>query len=213
MILSSPSTTFHAPFSDELDMGKGIHLNDARLLFDYFSQSPLFRWRDGHNDCEDRANAICILLDAWGIPNYKGWVFSGFFIKKNLGSLIHAWNFHVATLLPVLTQKGMTPYILDPSTSNELQTVESWAREITAFGKSFYFIKKSSLYIFPPGKIEKDNWYPRNKRNYNWTLQGLSGINGRSSIGKAYLTFNKKKLKRTEELFKSLKTKSPFRES
>ena len=45
-------------------------------------------------------------------------------------------------------------------------------------------------------KLKKDNWYTRNKQNYKWTIQGLSGINGVSKIGKAALSFNKNRIKK-----------------
>ena len=41
------------------------------LLFDFFRTHPLFRWQSSNNDCEDRADAICRVLDAWNIPNVK----------------------------------------------------------------------------------------------------------------------------------------------
>ena len=40
-------------------------------------------------------------------------------------------------------------------------------------------------------------------------MQGLSGINGVSSKGKAQLSFNKKKVLKTERLFKELKKLKP----
>ncbi|MGI8636719.1 MAG: hypothetical protein ACR2KZ_15085, partial [Segetibacter sp.] len=64
------------------------------------------------------------------------------------------------------------------------------------------------VYIFPK-KISKEPWYERNKRNYNWTIQGLSGINGLSTKGKAQLRFNKKRVLKTMQLFGELRKSKP----
>lgn len=41
-------------------------------------------------------------------------------------------------------------------------------------------------------------------------MQGLGGINGLSAKGKAQLSFNKSKVKITEEQFKKLRSEWPF---
>src|SRR5687767_1313390 len=95
-------------------------LNDAALtkevanqLFHFFKECSVFIWQNSSNDCEDRANAICMLLDKWGVGNYKGWVFSGAFLKKDDGCLKNLWNYHVAALLPVKEGGDMKFYIID----------------------------------------------------------------------------------------------------
>ncbi|HZF64605.1 MAG TPA: protein-glutamine glutaminase family protein, partial [Chitinophagaceae bacterium] len=175
----------------------------------YFATNPLFRWKDANNDCEDRANAISILLDNWNIPNFKGWVFSGFYLRKGTGSLINLWNYHVAALLAVRDGAEKSFYIIDPATSANLLKLEEWANAVTDQPFSYYFIKASEYYIFPSGKIDRDNWHKRDRRNYKWTIQGLSGINGVSKTGKAQLCFNKKRIKRTEQRFKELMVNKP----
>jgi len=204
-------TIFDYTLTDELSADKSITRQQAESLFDFFRQSDLFRWKDGNNDCEDRANAICILLDEWNIPNYKGWVFSGYFYKNTSGSLINFWNYHVAALLPVDENNTIKYYILDPATADNLVDINNWAASITDIPYSYNFIKHSSYYIFSGRKIGKDNWYKRNKRNFRWTMQGLSGINGMSCIGKAQLSFKKERVKATERAFIKLKhNKPPF---
>ena len=69
---------------------------------------------------------------------------------------------------------------------------------------SYHIIKNDKFYIFNEHRIENNNWYKRNKGNYNWTMQGLHGINGVSSKGKAQLAFNKKSLLKTKKSFKEL---------
>src|SRR5690349_11477726 len=97
---------FYEPnLSDEIITNHAVTKDEANSIFQFFKNSSLFRWQDANNDCEDRANAICILLDHWKIPNYKGWVFSGSFLKNNGGGLTNLWNYHVAASLPV-TEDG-----------------------------------------------------------------------------------------------------------
>lgn len=201
-------TIFETRLSDQVEAGKFISLEQAKQLFSFFKYHPLFRWKDANNDCEDRANAICMLLEEWKIPNYKGWVFSGYVFNRT-GYLHNLWKYHVAASIPV--QKGITVenYILDPATTSRLLSAEEWADNVTDNPSSYYFLKKGFYYIFHPQKIERDNWYKRNKRNYNWTIQGLSGINGLSATGKAQLSFNKKKVIQIEKLFKELKNNKP----
>jgi len=204
-----PASLFHAPLADEHRGETPLTMLAAQEIFAYFKNSSLFRWSDANNDCEDRANAICILLEDWGIPNYKAWVFSGYFMNKGFGNLTNRWNYHVAAALAVQHENKIGYYVIDPATSKELADIETWALRVTASGNSFHFIKHGDYYIFPGRKIEKDNWHKRNKRNYNWTMQGLGGINGKSSKGKAQLAFHKKMVRRTEEKFKQLKNQKP----
>jgi Glutaminase len=201
-------TLYEHALSDVIDTANPVTKEQAERLFTFFSSSALFRWNDANNNCEDRANALCMLLDEWKIPNAKGWVFSGYIFNK-IGYLKNMWKYHVAALLPVKEGELVNFYIIDPATSPTLSLVADWAANITDNPHSYYILKKGDYYIFNAGKIEKDNWYARNKRNYNWTMQGLSGINGVSSKGRAQLAFTKKRLSRTGKLFKELKHNMP----
>ena len=201
-------TLYDHALSDEIETDNVVTKEQAEKLFTFFKDCPAFRWSDANNNCEDRANAICILLDEWGIQNGKGWVFSGYVFKK-IGYLKNLWKYHVAALLPVQEGTAINYYIIDPATSDELILIADWAANITDNPHSYYLIKKGDYYIFNAGKIEKDNWFARSRRNYNWTIQGLSGINGVSSRGKAQLVFNKKKILKMGGLFKELKKLKP----
>lgn len=205
----APITLVDPLLADDDPAVNALPLQTAQQIFDYFNASPLFRWSDANNDCEDRANAACLLLDKWGIANAKAWVFSGDFRKKEGGQLTNLWNYHVAAALPV-AEKDKTVYcVIDPATSPKLIPVDQWALQITESGCSYHFIKRSDYYIFPNGVVTKDNWFARNKRNYNWTMQGLSGINGVSVRGKAQLAFKKSQPKKTEAAFKKLTKERP----
>ena len=203
------ATHFAADLADELTDQIALPRDVAEQIFTYFKAAPLFRWQDANNDCEDRANAACLLLDAWGVPNVKAWVFSGDFCNKGSGQLTNLWNYHVAAALPVQEGDNVLYYAIDPATSAALISVDEWALQVTQGGCSYHFIKQGVVYIFPNGIITKDNWFNRNKRNYNWTLQGLSGINGVSLKGKAQLAFRKDLPKKTGEVFRKLLNEPP----
>lgn len=201
-------TIFDQKLSDEIKPDKHLTQEKAQQLFNFFKNCTIFRWNDANNDCEDRANAISILLDKWGVPNYKGWVFSGYIFNKE-GFLKNLWRYHVAPLVPVQEQEKITLYIIDPATSKDMISIEDWAALVTDRPNSYYLVKDSDCYIFNEKKIEKDNWYKRNRQNYKWTVQGLSGINGVSTIGKAQLCFNKNRINNTEKQFKALLQAKP----
>jgi len=95
-------TLFEYAISDTPVPDKAVSRADAEKLFSFFKTCPLFRWADVHNNCEARAEAVCLLLDQWQVPNYKGWVFSGFFLLTHIGGLKPLLNHHVAALLPLV---------------------------------------------------------------------------------------------------------------
>ena len=210
MYQSPPQTIFDYSLADEQLPAEPVTRQEAEAVFTYFKDSPLFRWSDANNDCEDRANAICILLHAWGYPYYKAWVFSGAFRQRDWGDLTNCWNYHVAALLPVQLEQELIFYVIDPATSPSLVPIDQWALQITASGTSYHFIKKGDVYIFPPATILRDNWYRWNKRNFNWTMQGLSGINGVSQRGRAQLAFNKQRVERTLRAFRKIRCERPL---
>lgn len=203
-------TVFESDLSDEIANDLYMSKPEADALFLYFQTSPLFIWNDIHN-CEDRAEAIAILLNHWGIPHYKGWVFSGFFLKNETGTLANWWNYHVAAILPVKENNSIVFYVIDPAHSQQLETLAHWSEQVTLDANSYHIIKWGNAYIFPTGKIKKSNWHLRNKQNLKWTMQGLAGINGVSITGKAQVAFNKFRVKRTIQRFTALKAANPFK--
>jgi hypothetical protein len=191
-------------------------IQDARLtksqgeaLFQFFKTCPLFRWQDANNDCEDRANAICLALDAWGVLNYKGWVFSASFLKRGDGCLKNNWGYHVAALIALAEGGGLRFYIIDPATAAAPEPIEIWANRATERERSYYCITSGDTYIFDPGNIRPDTWFLRNRQNYKWTIQGLAGINGVTRTGKAQLVFQKRRIKKWEANFKELLRHKP----
>ena len=195
---------FKYEISDAIDSKNPLTKESAKAIFKFFHNSKLFRWQDANNDCEDRANAMCILLDEWNIPNAKSWIFSGYMFKKK-GYLQNVWKYHVATILPVIETGNINFYTIDPSTNQQLTLVKDWAENVTANPHSYYVLKDGAYYIFDPRTLKNKTWSKRNKGNFNWTMQGLAGINGLSSRGKATLAFNKKKVIKTKAAFMKLK--------
>lgn len=189
--------------SDHIETTNALTKEQAIQVFNYFKDSQLFRWQDSNNDCEDRANAICLLLDQWNIPNAKGWIFSGYMFGKK-GFLKNMWKYHVAVVLPVKENEEIFLYTLDPASSQHLIPIRDWAENVSDNPFTYYIVKKGKYYIFDPGNIKKQNWSKRNKGNFNWTMQGLAGINGLSTRGKAQLAFNKKKVTKTRGQFMHL---------
>lgn len=207
--MSLPKTIYEPMLSDIILDTKTIEKEEAQKIFDYFKNNPLFRWSDANNDCEDRADAICILLSEWKIPNYKGWVFGGAYLKREQGYLMNLWNYHVAAALPVNENGEIAFYVIDPATSSQLEHISVWAEKVTDVSSSYYLIKDGSYYIFPPYKLYRDNWYRRNRQNFKWTIQGLAGINGVSKSGQAAVLFNKHRIENTLKKFLALKYHKP----
>lgn len=200
---------FEYQLADNAGSGDTVSKSIAGHLMDYFRNQPLFKWACSHNGCEARADAVCLLLDEWDVPNYKAWVFSGRYLKKHVGQLKQNWKYHVAPLLPVIEDGALVYYIIDPATSGELQTMYGWAANVTEYAHSYHMIKEPQWYIFHDKKITRDNWHARNRRNRKWMVQGLANVNGLSARGKAELIFNRKRIKNTATAFEQLKNKRP----
>jgi hypothetical protein len=148
-------------------------------------------------------------LDKWGLPNYKGWVFGSNYLTKEGGWLINNWKYHVAAMVPVQDSDGLNFYVIDPAMLQTPLTILEWATNITDVPFSHYLIKWNHYYIFSEGKIERDNWHKQDRQNYQWTIQGLAGINGVDKKGKSEITFNKNRIKNTEKRFKELLMTKP----
>lgn len=186
-----------------------VSYKTAEALFQFFRDCSLFNWVESHNGCEARADAACVLLDAWKIPNYKGWVFGGNFLRNHFGGLKNHWKYHVATALPVMTAEGMQWYIIDPATTDKPEILNDWATNVTEYAHSYHMLKESKWYIFSDKKIKAGNWNERNKQNRKWMIQGLAGINSLNALGKSQLTFNKGRIKNRLIAFEKLRSNKP----
>jgi Glutaminase len=206
-------TLFEYQLSDITDSSKTVSKQLAEAMMVFFATHPLFKWADINNGCEARADAVCLLLQQWGIPNYKAWVFSGRYLKKHVGGLKQNWNYHVAPMLQVMEDGQLIQYIIDPATSGSLQTFYNWAANITEFAHSYQLVKEAHWYIFPGKKITGNNWNTRNRQNQKWMIQGLAGVNGLNAKGRAQLVFNKARIKKIKIAFEKLKRESPVENS
>lgn len=196
--------------SDIIDDSKTIPKHLAEKLMSFFTAHPLFNWKNSHNGCEARADAVCVLLQEWGIPNFKAWVFSGKYLKNHFGALKKNWNYHVAPVLLVIENGRLSHYVIDPATSVTLQTFYNWAVNITEYPHSYLLLKEAHWYIFPGKKIAANNWNSRNRQNRKWMIQGLAGINGLSAKGRAALVFNKTRIQKTRTAFEKLRQQYPL---
>jgi hypothetical protein len=198
-------TLFDAVLTDIGSPADFLSKKHAEQLFIFFQHHPLFNWKRAHNGCEGRADAACVLLEGWGIPNYKAWVFSGAYLKNHIGGLKNNWNYHVAPAIPVMENGRIVYYVIDPATGDALQTVDAWAAGVTQLPHSYHFIRQSHWYIFPDKNISTKKWNTRNRQNRKWMIQCLAGINGLSAKGKARLCFNKPALKKMLAAFEQAK--------
>lgn len=212
----SQNEKFYGGISLQIDESKFVDYATAEKIYTFFKTSELFKWND-YNNCEDRANAISILLDAWQIPNYKVWVFSGQFLIKDNGLLTDRygvrWKYHVAACLPVKVDNQLKFIALDPSTTQELKDISFWANNVTEKQYSYYFLTSSNKYIWGgKGKnISQNSFFDRNNTNYEYTIQRLAGFNGLNWKDKREMRrpSGKEKLKKTETDFNNLKNNKP----
>jgi hypothetical protein len=204
--MPSDKTLYDEQLSDQPSFAQMLEPEAAARLFRFFRDCPLFRWQDANNDCEDRADAACRLLDNWGIPNCKGWVFSGQYLQRGEGNLTNCWNYHVAACVPIGGPERVSIAVIDPATLSTCDDIANWAGNITSTAFSYHMVKTGSLYIFRPPVASVEDWHPRDRQNYKWTMQGLAGINGVTRTGKAQLVFQKNRVARTERAFRKLLT-------
>jgi hypothetical protein len=208
MITIVPSLS-DSRLSDVTFLRSTLSKKQAEQLFIFLKQHPLFNWEDANNGCEGRADAVCILLDKWDIPNCKGWVFSGAYLKKHVGELIQNWKYHVSAVIAVEENGQIIKYVLDPSTTSSLKSINEWATVVTKLPHSYYFMRQAQWYIFPSKNITTAKWNLRNKQNRKWMIQCLAGINSLTATGRARLCFNKVRLKNIEARFEKLMREKP----
>ena len=74
--------------NEVIDRSVYLSKSDVEKIFNYFQNSSLFQWDDVHNNCEDRANAQALMLENWGVPCYKIWIYNGNKIDKDKSDTI-----------------------------------------------------------------------------------------------------------------------------
>lgn len=189
-----------------------INKDIADSIFVFFKNNPLFLWSD-HNNCEDRANGICILLDKWKVPNCKGWVIKGSILNKpEKGMLKDKWGHHITAVVPVCVDNITKFFAIDPATQKVPVLLEVWADSVS-LKPTCYFFNKLGEYVdvdYNLGdKMLATSWQKRDKTNYEWTMQGLTGYNGGNLGGKIKIKLHKKRTLETTDKFEHL-TKPAF---
>lgn len=214
--LHSQNTIFYSVESIQVDKSRIINEKSGANIFNYFKNSDLFEWGD-ENNCEDRANAISILLENWDIPSYKVWVFSGTFLGKDKGELIcvsgACWKYHVASAVPIQKGDSISFIVIDPATTKDPLPLNLWADNVTAKPHSYFLLTSGDRYIWTEKGINfnKSTFSKRTKKNYEWTMQGLAGFNGKKFKQwiKLRTKKGKRKVRRTQKKFERLKSSKP----
>ena len=174
--------------------------NKADTIFKIFTESPCFDWSDRKNNCEDRANAIALILDKWKISNGKIWLFGGKNAKYgDKKGTLKGWSYHVASCIFTSKNNKIDTLIIDPLTnSNKLLTIKEWTNLITKSPTNIYFLTRNDKYqqenisLNPKWKYSRDY--------FETTIEGLTGYNNYSFWTrlktKKYLKRNLKKVKK-----------------
>lgn len=209
---------FYAEISLHPDESITVSLDSVKKIYDFFDKSELFQWND-KNNCEDRANAISILLDAWQIPNYKVWIFSGDFLKKKDKGLLTdkygiLWKYHVAACIPVKIDNQIKYMVLDPATTDEVKDMAFWANNVTDKQFGHYFLTPANKYLWNGGgrKMSQKSFYEGDvSTTLKRTMQGLAGFNEATDEGKDGMktVSGKAKIQKTEDDFNVLKNNKP----
>ncbi len=196
-------TLFEPLISNELLPQTSMSREDADKVFEALKNQPLIDWEASNNFCEARAEAVSILLRSSNVVHAKAWVFSGAFLYwGNVGNLKNYWNYHVAIVLPVQGKNDIEWWVADPSLSKDgLMLVYHWAAEATAIPHSYYGIKPCEYYIFPDCNILTMQWHKSDRQNFEWTVEGLAGINGLTYTGKAQKAFLKPRIEAVRKKF------------
>jgi hypothetical protein len=205
--------------TNDLDSTKFLTEAQMKEYYTFFDTCSLFIWGDVDNNCEDRANGISMLLEAWDIPHYKIWIFNQPFLEMGSSKLCGdcknkdaCWGFHVATVIPYVENGEYKISVIDPATLDQPATDVEWAENITCSGTNYYMFTDGDKYMYSQSgkKFAKDTFWGRGKKNTKWTYEGLAGINGKDfwqAIGKP---FKKKKIKWVKSELARLKSDNPL---
>ncbi|MDG1332463.1 MAG: protein-glutamine glutaminase family protein [Crocinitomicaceae bacterium] len=175
----SQKADFNAPLNEVVDLSP-ICLELAEKLNQTLIDAKCFDWTNRSNNCEDRANAACLLLDAWGISNAKAWCFAG----KNANYLngkgtLKGWSYHVAAFVLVENEGEIDSLVFDPLTSTTLMTIKEWSNEISATSGNLYFTTTNKRY--QQNKVAMTTTWKSSDDSFDRTLKGLTRYNDYSS--------------------------------
>ncbi len=147
-------------------------------IFRVLKNSKAFDWTDEDNNCEDRANAISLILDSWGIPNGKSWMFSGQTFDENVfKGTLGGYSYHVAsTVLVKNNDRGCDTIIIDPlMDTQKVMPVQQWIHALTRTPGNVYVLTGNDHY--QQNEVSAHLiWKPR-AQYFQQTLEGLTRYN------------------------------------
>ena len=175
-ISSAQRAVVYKPLCDSLTLTP-VSPERANILNKVFINSNAFDWTDAKNNCEDRANAICLILDQWGIDNCKAWIYRGKKVKYgNKKGTLSAWNYHVAACILVRNKNIVDSIIIDPLISKQLINVNTWAEIISVKPTNIYFLTTNKKYQHH--KLSLDPKWKMAENNFEKTIEGLTRYSG-----------------------------------
>lgn len=175
----SQKAELYKPLNETLALNP-ICMPLADSLNNTFIHSKSFDWTDRQNNCEDRANAVSILLENWGVSNGKAWCFGGKNAKyKNGKGTLKGWSYHVAAFVLVKRNNLIDTLIIDPLTSKKLLSINEWANEISSTKGNLYFITDNKKY--QQNSVSLNPTWKLSSANYDNTIKGLTRYNNFSS--------------------------------
>ncbi len=158
-----------------------VCFNQAEKLFEIFQNSPAFDWTDRDNNCEDRANAVTLILDKWNVSNGKIWIFAG----KNASygdktGTLDGWSYHVAACIFVGNEDDYDTLIIDPvSNPNKLLSIDEWVEATSVKSTNIYFFTNNDKYQQNAVKLRPTWKY--SKDYFDATIKGLTRYNAYST--------------------------------
>jgi hypothetical protein len=187
----------------------GLCRAKADFIFNAMKKHPPFDWGDSKNNCEDRANAVSMILGAWKIPNGKAWIFNGRGVDRSLNGTLNGYGYHVACAILVRTNGKLDTLVIDPLINwSQLLKINDWADSVAYTPVNPYFLTLGDRYIF--GQIGKTpKWIDRNNNNFEYTMQGLTRFNGGSRWQSVRTSPHLLKLKDTKAAFESMRANRP----
>lgn len=140
---------------------KTITLKEASSIFDFLKHKSQIEFNYPQGNCDDRAHAMCLLLDSLKISNFKIWNFAPSKTTLLTHDLLKvkdknnfdpdgtiAWGYHVAPAIWVTNPKGgKDTIVLDPSLFNTPVKYSTWLN-VQGSKASLYTFLDNEWYLF-----------------------------------------------------------------
>ncbi len=175
-VFSQDAVVF-TPLMEKVDCAE-ICQEKLDSIFQALKKSAAFDWTDEKNNCEDRANAVSLILDSWEIPNGKSWMFSGQTFDENVfNGTLGGYSYHVAgTILIRNAEGGCDTMIIDPLMNNQKALpLQEWVHALTRTQGNVYVLTRNDHYQQTEVSAHLI-WKPR-AQYFQQTLEGLTRYN------------------------------------